>query len=184
MSNTESIPQTDSKIWACPNDCGYHIADGPTGDGEQSTAELIHDHLEYECPALPRGPFAGHAAELRRLADLLDTVTDADGLKAQDIRVSFPTTHWNQDDAAEMARVDTLGQLLNLEPAERCAHGAVTHYETQCLRDGINYWVYGYVRGEREDELERLRARVAEVESRPSPAQVAEAALTPDAVTS
>lgn len=54
MSNTQSIAQTpadgDSKIWACPNRCGYHIADGPIEDGDMPTSELITEHLEYECP--------------------------------------------------------------------------------------------------------------------------------------
>lgn len=38
--------ETESKIWACPENCGYHIADGPTADGEPSTDELISAHME------------------------------------------------------------------------------------------------------------------------------------------
>lgn len=42
----DSIAQTESKIWACPHGCGYHIADGPAPDGEPTTGELIAEHLE------------------------------------------------------------------------------------------------------------------------------------------
>lgn len=43
----------ESKIWACPHACGYHIADGPVPDGEASTDELINEHLEEEHSGLP-----------------------------------------------------------------------------------------------------------------------------------
>lgn len=45
------VPETpsepvESKIWACPEGCGYHIADGPVPDGEPPTWELIQEHME------------------------------------------------------------------------------------------------------------------------------------------
>lgn len=42
----EPLPDFDSKIWACPEGCGYNIADGPVPDGEDSTDELIRQHME------------------------------------------------------------------------------------------------------------------------------------------
>lgn len=36
----------DTKVWACPQNCGYHIVDGPVPDGEDPTDELIRRHME------------------------------------------------------------------------------------------------------------------------------------------
>lgn len=81
----------ESKVWACPEGCGYHIADGPADDDEPTTDELIATHLEehgYAAdvtdppqlvdeqvpePAEPAPTVAQELAiGLRALADMLD----------------------------------------------------------------------------------------------------------------
>lgn len=45
LADADDLP-SDSKTWACPNGCGYHIVDGPVPDGEPPTWVLIRNHLE------------------------------------------------------------------------------------------------------------------------------------------
>lgn len=49
----EPTVEAESKIWACPENCGYNIADGPTAYGEASTDELISEHMEEHTPVDP-----------------------------------------------------------------------------------------------------------------------------------
>lgn len=47
-----TVDDQQSKIWACPTGCGYHIADGPPRyDGDEPTDELIRQHMVDHEPA-------------------------------------------------------------------------------------------------------------------------------------
>lgn len=76
-----------SKIWACPEGCGYHIADGPVPAGEPTTDELIADHLEEHAARTaldvesvdelveqvePESERAAYTRGLREIAEWLD----------------------------------------------------------------------------------------------------------------
>jgi len=106
---TDKPEQLESKIWACPTGCGYHIADGPTEDGEPSTDELISEHLEE------------HDEE----HDLVDARGDAE------------KTAIVEEDAAERAEMEAEAAAEVAAEAQPEPHVANIHPERAAFTDGL-----------------------------------------------
>lgn len=118
----------DSKIWSCPEECGYHIADGPSDDGEESTDELISQHLEEHAEAVvvaeleteeapePETGRAAYTRGLREIADWLDAHPEVplpyqNYLMTGKTETTFPifVSSWDGDEREQLA---TIGRAM------------------------------------------------------------------------
>lgn len=183
------IPAVVGKIWACPEQgCGYHIADGPAPDDELSTLELIREHLEQHERDRAPGPYAGVAAELRRIADDLATITGDQSVLGVRLTVYVPYGLRNASDARTADLVDPVALALTGESGQAERAGAGWHHQASCDRGPVNVWVYGTIADptvrEQDAELERLRAendalRLAAGQSGPKAVSAAATSVDP-----
>jgi hypothetical protein len=153
-----------------------------------------HTHTGYH--GLPiytdvPGPYAEVAAELHRIADALNTIT-ADGLAKLKVELKISTKLFKRpdDDAVKVATVDAVALAVLGTPGQMEATNASAAYDwvyhkAEAVCGPIAVRIYELVDDPREldkrDELERLRAEVAEL--RQAATAAAAAILTPDAVT-
>lgn len=169
MTDTESVqPDNPSKIWSCPQGCGYHIADGPVPDDEPLTSELIHDHM------LEHQQFAETAT--RREVWLHIALGVARGMPepAELALQEIAGTHWVNIGCADRDDVHRWAEWLGIDAGRIAVESYSSHRRTGFVTAAARGWSW--------DVHYRESIPPARVESEQAlAAQVAAAILEPAA---